>query len=160
MCAEDALAAIEQIGRALARSCSASRWAAPSRSRRPRHPSVEEVLGLAPWIPDRLDLSPLQGTQARRVPRQPRPLAPGHPGREPAQLARRLRAGEGARRRGRRYTLIPGALHGIARPRARGTARAAPESPHAGRATCASRGRDLGGGLKLLPLELLRRRAP
>jgi hypothetical protein len=56
------------------------------------HPSVTEVLGLAPWIPHWLDLSPLDGRKLVVFPRKPRPLHPGNPRREPEQLARGLRA--------------------------------------------------------------------
>ena len=76
-------------------------------------PSVETVIGLAPWIPPRL---PLDGLRGRRLAvlhgSLDRPL-PGIPGVSP----RHSRAGfERARALGVEgdYTLIPGAVHGIA----------------------------------------------
>ncbi|HEX3268566.1 MAG TPA: hypothetical protein VHQ98_11340 [Gaiellaceae bacterium] len=76
-------------------------------------PSVETVLGLAPWIPDRLSLETLRGRRLdvlhgsldRRLPGIPGVSAKGS--RRGFDRARALGI-EGA------YTLIPGALHGIA----------------------------------------------
>lgn len=74
---------------------------------------VEQVLGLAPWIPDRLDLSPLRGKRLVVVHGAlDRPL-PGIPGVSAASsrlgFERAVAAGaEGT------YTAIPGALHGFA----------------------------------------------
>jgi dienelactone hydrolase len=76
-------------------------------------PSVEEVLGLAPWIPDRLSVEPLRGKRLRVLHGSLDRNLPGIPGVSP-KLSRhgfdRARAlgveGE--------YTLIPGALHGVA----------------------------------------------
>ena len=78
-----------------------------------RHPSVEEVVGLAPWIPERLDLSPLQGRKLVVFHGSLDRYLPGIPGVNPSNS----RAGyERAKAMGidATYTLIPGALHGIA----------------------------------------------
>jgi dienelactone hydrolase len=77
------------------------------------HPSVEEVVGLAPWIPERLDLSPLQGRRLVVYHGSLDRYFPGIPGVNPGNS----RAGyERVKERGidATYTLIPGALHGIA----------------------------------------------
>ncbi len=76
-------------------------------------PSVEGVLGLAPWLPDRLELDSLEGKRLDVLHGSlDRPL-PGIPGVSPSSSrtgfdrARRLGI-EGT------YHLVPGALHGIA----------------------------------------------
>ena len=76
-------------------------------------PSVDEVLGLAPWIPDRLSVEPLRGRRLRVLHGSLDRNVPGIPGVSPT-LSRhgfdRARAigvdGD--------YTLIPGAVHGLA----------------------------------------------
>ena len=89
-------------------------------------PSVETVVGLAPWIPDRLDLEPLRG---RRLAVIQGGLDRGLPG-VPGVAPRHSRSGfERVRALGVEadYTLIPGAVHGLAvRPLGRQPARAAP----------------------------------
>jgi dienelactone hydrolase len=76
-------------------------------------PRVDTVLGLAPWIPERLDLAPLRGRRLRVLHGTLDRGLPGIPGVSPA--GSRL-AFERARASGAtgEYTLIPGALHGIA----------------------------------------------
>ena len=74
---------------------------------------VERVLGLAPWIPERLDLAPLDGKRLDVLHGSLDRWLPGIPGVSAASS----RAGfERVRARGIEgsYTLIPGALHGIA----------------------------------------------
>src|SRR5690242_15489878 len=75
--------------------------------------SVERVLGLAPWIPDRLPLEPLRGKRLDVLHGSLDRWLPGIPGVSPA-LSRR--GFERARAIGRAgpYELIPGALHAIA----------------------------------------------
>jgi pimeloyl-ACP methyl ester carboxylesterase len=74
---------------------------------------VERVLGLAPWIPDRLDVATLRGRRFRVLHGSLDRWLPGIPGVSPASSRRgydrALAAGAGGE-----YTLIPGALHGIA----------------------------------------------
>ena len=77
------------------------------------HPAVTTVLGLAPWIPDRLDLSGLAGRRLAVLHGAWDRYLPGIPGVSPASSRRgfeRARAGgvEGS------YELIPRALHPIA----------------------------------------------
>jgi dienelactone hydrolase len=115
MCVEDTLAALEAAGRA-----GAERFALLGFSmggavaiRSARHGSVSEVLGLAPWVPERLDLSGLDGTRFTVFHGALDRYLPGIPGVSPANSRRGF---ERARARGVEgsYTLIPGALHGIA----------------------------------------------
>ena len=112
-CVEDARAAVQAVGARSARCCSASRWAGRLRSRRADEPSVERVLGLAPWIPDRLSLEPLRGKRLDVVHGSLDRWLPGIPGVSPASSRRGF---ERARALGvaGSYELIPGALHGIA----------------------------------------------
>jgi dienelactone hydrolase len=112
MCTEDALAAIEQIGARHTLVIGFSMGGAVA-IKAARHPSVEEVVGLAPWIPERLDLSPLQGRRLAVYHGSLDRYLPGIPGVNPSTS----RTGyERARAMGvdATYTLIPGALHGIA----------------------------------------------
>ncbi len=76
-------------------------------------PSVERVLGLAPWIPDQLGLEPLRGRRFDVLHGSLDRWLPGIPGVSPV-LSRR--GFERARALGIEgtYELIGGALHGIA----------------------------------------------
>ncbi|HEU4972490.1 MAG TPA: hypothetical protein VFT35_11265, partial [Gaiellaceae bacterium] len=76
-------------------------------------PKVEEVVGLAPWIPDELDVSTLRAKRLSVLHGSLDRWLPGIPGVSPAHSRRgfdraRERGAEGS------YTLIPGAVHGIA----------------------------------------------
>lgn len=76
-------------------------------------PSVEGVLGLAPWIPDRLSVDPLRGKRLRVLHGSLDRALPGVPGVSP-EVARR--GFERARAIGvdGELTVIRGAVHGIA----------------------------------------------
>ena len=76
-------------------------------------PGVEGVLGLAPWIPDRLDLGPLRGKRLDVVHGSLDRALPGIPGVSPESSRRGF---ERAREAGivGSYTLLRGGLHGIA----------------------------------------------
>ena len=76
-------------------------------------PTVETVIGLAPWIPDRLPLEPLRGRRLAVLHGSLDRWLPGIPGVSPKGSRRGF---ERARALGvtGNYTLIPGALHGIA----------------------------------------------
>src|SRR5215213_521041 len=106
-------------------------------------PGVVGVLGLAPWLPERLDVSPLRGKRLDVLHGSLDRNLPGLPG-VSARLSRAgyeraLAAGAGGS-----YTLIPGALHAIALrtrggtpvplPRARAWGRLAAERVEAFRA--------------------------
>jgi dienelactone hydrolase len=112
MCTEDAVAAIQQMGATHTLVIGFSMGGAVA-IKAARHSSVEEVVGLAPWIPDRLDLSALQGRKLVVYHGSLDRYLPGIPGVNPSNS----RSGyERARAMGvdATYTLIPGALHGIA----------------------------------------------
>jgi len=112
MCAEDAVAAIEQMGASRTLLIGFSMGGAVA-IKAAGHPGVEEVVGLAPWIPERLDLSPLDGRKLVVFHGSLDRYLPGIPGVSPTNS----RAGyERAKARGidASYTLIKGALHGIA----------------------------------------------
>jgi dienelactone hydrolase len=77
------------------------------------HPRVTTVIGLAPWIPDRLDVSPLDGRRLAIVHGALDRWLPGIPGVSPESSRRgfeRIRA----REIDAAYTILPGALHGLA----------------------------------------------
>ena len=77
-------------------------------------PGVERVLGLAPWIPDRLELAPLAGRRLDVLHGALDRALPAIPGVSPASSRRGF---ERARRElgiAGSYTVIPGATHGIA----------------------------------------------
>ena len=111
-CNEDALAAIGEVaaprtlllgfsmGGAVSVACAAE-------------PSVEGVLGLAPWIPDQLAVEPLRGKRLRVLHGSLDRYLPGVPG-VSASLSRRgfdraLASGATGE-----YTLVRGGLHGVA----------------------------------------------
>lgn len=77
------------------------------------HPSVKTVLGLAPWIPDRLGLSTLRGRRLIVIHGALDRYLPGVPGVSPASSKRGF---ERAQREGVEgtYTLVSGAIHPIA----------------------------------------------
>jgi dienelactone hydrolase len=111
-CAEDARAAILEVDAPRTLMLGFSMGGAVS-IRCADDPSVEEVLGLAPWIPDRLSVEPLRGKRLVVLHGSLDRGLPGIPGVSP-KLSRhgfdRARAlgveGE--------YTIIPGGLHGVA----------------------------------------------
>jgi pimeloyl-ACP methyl ester carboxylesterase len=111
-CIEDAQVAIEAIGapRTLLLGFSMGGAVAVGNV---REPGVETVLGLAPWFPDRLSLEPLRGRRLRVLHGS---LDRGLPGISGVSPASSRRAFERARALGveGEYTIIPGALHGVA----------------------------------------------
>jgi dienelactone hydrolase len=112
LCAEDALAAIAEVDAPHTLLLGFSMGGAVA-IKAAGHPAVEEVVGLAPWIPDRLDLAPLDGRRLAVFHGSLDRYLPGIPGVSPNNS----RAGyERAKARGveATYTIIPGALHGVA----------------------------------------------
>jgi pimeloyl-ACP methyl ester carboxylesterase len=76
-------------------------------------PVVEEVVGLAPWIPDQLDVTTLRRKRLTVLHGALDRWLPGIPG---VSASHSRKGYERARERGAegRYVLIPGALHGVA----------------------------------------------
>jgi pimeloyl-ACP methyl ester carboxylesterase len=112
LCIEDTKAAVEAAGaeRTLLVGFSMGGAVAVSAA---SHPTVTGVLGLAPWLPDQLDLAPLRGRTLTVLHGALDRWLPGIPGVSPSSS----RAGfERARAQGVRgsYAVIPGAVHGLA----------------------------------------------
>ncbi|HYI75515.1 MAG TPA: alpha/beta fold hydrolase [Gaiellaceae bacterium] len=112
LCVEDGRAAVQAIGAPRIVLLGFSMGGAVSVAIADE-PAVEEVVGLAPWIPDQLDVTTLRGkrlTVLHGAFDRWLPLIPG----VSASLSRK--GYERARERGAegRYELIPGAFHGVA----------------------------------------------
>ena len=90
-------------------------------------PSVEEVIGLAPWIPDRLDLQPLAGKSLTVFHGSLDRWLPGIPSVSPRSSRRGFERALEAGATGT-YTIISGALHGIALRRGGGDLFALPRA--------------------------------
>jgi pimeloyl-ACP methyl ester carboxylesterase len=75
--------------------------------------SVEDVVGLAPWIPDQLDVEPLRGKRLRVIHGSLDRSLPGVPGVAPSLSRRGFQRALAAGATGD-YTLIRGAAHAIA----------------------------------------------
>ena len=111
-CVEDAQAAVYEIGAPRIALLGFSMGGAVAVSIA-REPQVEEVVGLAPWLPDELDVSTLRGKRFTVIHGALDRWLPGVPG---VSAAHSRRGFDRARERGAegRYVLIPGAFHGIA----------------------------------------------
>ena len=111
-CVEDARAAIYEVGSEHVALVGFSMGGAVSIAIA-AEPKVEEVIGLAPWIPDELDVSTLRGKRLSVIHGSLDRWLPGIPGVSPSHSRKgfdraRERGAEGS------YTLVPGAVHGIA----------------------------------------------
>jgi len=111
-CVEDARAAVYEIGAQRVALVGFSMGGAVAVSIA-REPQVEEVVGLAPWLPDELDVSTLRGKRFTVIHGALDRSLPGVPG---VSAAHSRKGFDRARERGAegRYVLIPGAFHGIA----------------------------------------------
>jgi pimeloyl-ACP methyl ester carboxylesterase len=111
-CVADARAAVEETGASRTMLLGFSMGGAVA-IQAATEPTVETVLGLAPWVPDRLSLEPLRGRRFAVLHGKLDRWLPGIPGVSPTASRRGY---ERARSLGVEgdYTLIPGALHGIA----------------------------------------------
>ena len=111
-CVEDAQAAVYEIGAPRIAVLGFSMGGAVAVSIA-REPQVEEVVGLAPWLPDELDVSTLRGKRFTVIHGALDRWLPGVPG---VSAAHSRRGFDRARERGAegRYVVIPGAFHGIA----------------------------------------------
>ncbi len=111
-CAEDALAAIELSGAQRTLLLGFSMGGAVA-IKAAHHPTVEEIVGLAPWIPDRLGLANLQGKRLTVLHGQLDRYLPGIPGVSAASSRRGFERALQAGATGE-YRLIRGGLHGVA----------------------------------------------
>ena len=111
-CVEDARAAVRAVGEQKTMLLGFSMGGAVAIATADE-PSVERVLGLAPWIPDRLSLEPLRGKRLDVLHGSLDRRLPGIPG---VSSSSSRHGFERARALGiaGHYELIPGALHGIA----------------------------------------------
>lgn len=112
LCIDDARAALAAIGseRTLLVGFSMGGAVAISAA---DEPGVQAVLGLAPWIPERLSLEPLRGKRLDVLHGSLDRWLPGIPGVSPAGSRRGFERAQTLGVAGS-YMLIPGALHGIA----------------------------------------------
>lgn len=111
-CVEDARAAVRAVGEQKTVLLGFSMGGAVAISAADES-SVQRVLGLAPWIPDRLSVEPLRGKRLDVLHGSLDRWLPGIPGVSPASSRRGFERARAAGVAGR-YELIPGALHGIA----------------------------------------------
>lgn len=111
-CVEDARSAVETVGAARVVLLGFSMGGAVSVAIA-NEPAVEEVVGLAPWIPDQLDVKTLRGKRLVVFHGALDRWLPGVPG---VSASHSKKGYDRARERGAdgRYVLIPGALHGVA----------------------------------------------
>jgi dienelactone hydrolase len=111
-CVEDARAAVAQIGAQRTLLLGFSMGGAVS-VRTADDPSVETVLGLAPWLPEQLSLEPLGGKRLRVLHGSLDRALPGIPGVAPAMSRHALERARALGAEGE-YTLIRGGVHGVA----------------------------------------------
>jgi pimeloyl-ACP methyl ester carboxylesterase len=111
-CVEDARAAVDAVGATRVALVGFAMGGAVSVAIA-NEPAVEEVVGLAPWIPDQLDVTTLRRKRLTVLHGALDRWLPGIPG---VSAAHSRKGFDRARERGAegRYVLIPGALHGIA----------------------------------------------
>jgi dienelactone hydrolase len=115
LCVQDTLAAVESVTRAGSERCVLLGFSMGGAVAigAARHASVSEVVGLAPWIPDRLDLSGLRDKRFTVFHGSLDRYLPGIPGVSPTNSRRGFERAQAQGVEGS-YSLIPGALHGIA----------------------------------------------
>ncbi|CAN5248400.1 hypothetical protein BH18ACT12_BH18ACT12_20150 [soil metagenome] len=111
-CVEDAIAAVEETGAPRTILLGFSMGGAVG-IQAAAEPTVEAVLGLAPWIPDRLNLETLHGKRFDVIHGSLDRWLPGIPGVSTASSRRGYERAHALGIEGE-YSLIPGALHGIA----------------------------------------------
>jgi dienelactone hydrolase len=111
-CVEDARSAVETVGASRVVLLGFSMGGAVSVAIA-NEPAVEEVVGLAPWIPDQLEVKTLHGKRLAVFHGALDRWLPGVPG---VSASHSKKGYDRARERGAdgRYVLIPGALHGVA----------------------------------------------
>ncbi len=111
-CVEDARAAVYEVGSPRVALLGFSMGGAVSIAVA-SEPQIEEVVGLAPWIPDQLDVSTLRRKRFTVIHGALDRWLPGIPG---VSASHSRKGFDRARERGAdgHYVLIPGALHGVA----------------------------------------------
>ena len=111
-CVDDARAAIEAIGAPRVLLLGFSMGGAVSIAVA-GEPGVEEVIGIAPWIPDQMNLATLRRKRFTVIHGALDRWLPGIPG---VSASHSRKGFDRARERGAegQYILIPGALHGVA----------------------------------------------
>jgi pimeloyl-ACP methyl ester carboxylesterase len=111
-CVDDARAAVAEVGAQRIALLGFSMGGAVSVAIA-GEPQVEEVVGLAPWIPDQLDVSTLRRKRLTVVHGSLDRWLPGVPG---VSTSHSRKGYDRARERGAegRYVVIPGAVHGVA----------------------------------------------
>jgi pimeloyl-ACP methyl ester carboxylesterase len=112
LCIDDARAAIERLGGERTLLLGFSMGGAVSIAAADE-PGVVDVVGLAPWIPDRLDVSPLRGKRLDVIHGALDRWLPGVPGVSPSSSRRGFDRALAAGAEGS-YTTIRGAVHGLA----------------------------------------------
>jgi dienelactone hydrolase len=112
LCVQDATAAIEATGAERTLLVGFSMGGAVA-VRAAAAPSVVGVLGLAPWLPDQLDLAPLRGRRLDVLHGSLDRWLPGIPGVSPTISRRGFERAHHLGVEGS-YRVIPGAVHGIA----------------------------------------------
>ncbi|MFN8108304.1 MAG: alpha/beta fold hydrolase [Thermoleophilia bacterium] len=113
-CVADALAAVETFGGSgPVTLLGYSMGGAVAVAAALRQPRVDQIVGLAPWIPDRMDLSGLRGRRLDVFHGTLDGWLPGIPGVSPrnSQDGVRRAAAAGALAR---HTMLPGAMHAVA----------------------------------------------
>jgi pimeloyl-ACP methyl ester carboxylesterase len=111
-CVEDARAAVDEVGAPRTALLGFSMGGAVSVAIA-SEPTVEEVIGLAPWLPAELDVTTLRGKRLTVLHGALDRWLPGIPG---VSASHSRQGFDRARERGAegRYVVIPWALHGIA----------------------------------------------
>ncbi len=111
-CVDDARTAVEAVGARRVALIGFSMGGAVSVAIA-KDPTVEEIVGLAPWIPDQLDVTGLRRKRLTVIHGALDRWLPGIPG---VSASHSRKGFDRARERGAegRYVLIPGAVHGIA----------------------------------------------
>jgi dienelactone hydrolase len=112
LCIEDARSAVEVTGASRTLLVGFSMGGAVA-SQVAGEPSVEAVVGLAPWFPDRRPLDALSGRRLRVLHGSLDGRLPGLPGVSPAGSRRGFDRALALGAHGE-YTIIPGAVHGLA----------------------------------------------
>jgi pimeloyl-ACP methyl ester carboxylesterase len=125
-CVEDARAAVDEVGAPRTALLGFSMGGAVSVAIA-NEPTVEEVIGLAPWLPAELDVTTLRGKRLTVLHGALDRWLPGIPG---VSASHSRQGFDRARERGAegRYVVIPWALHGIAMRAPWGTLVALPKA--------------------------------